>query len=159
MIVGSTGAGKTTYSMKLAEETGAVRFSVDEWMAELFMMDAPNPLSYQWALERTERCEARMLAVCKQLAVEGPDVIMDLGFFKRSQRERVWRALVETGMAVRVHFLDVPAETRWQRVSHRNETKGETFSLEVTRGMFDFCEDLFEAPTQSELAGAVVVNS
>jgi len=40
-ICGSTGAGKTTYALKLSDEIGAVRFSIDEWMAALFWMDTP----------------------------------------------------------------------------------------------------------------------
>src|SRR5689334_16988583 len=41
LICGSTGAGKTTYARRLADEIGAVVFSIDEWMAALFWMDAP----------------------------------------------------------------------------------------------------------------------
>ena len=36
LICGSTGAGKTTYALELAERIGAVRFSIDEWMTALF---------------------------------------------------------------------------------------------------------------------------
>ena len=57
LICGSTGAGKTTYAMKIAEAGGSVRFTIDEWMAALFFPDAPEPLSFQWALERVIRCE------------------------------------------------------------------------------------------------------
>ena len=35
-LVGSTGAGKTTYAIRFCEEAGAVRFSIDEWMSSLF---------------------------------------------------------------------------------------------------------------------------
>lgn len=36
LICGSTGAGKTTYSARLSEQTGAVSFSIDDWMVTLF---------------------------------------------------------------------------------------------------------------------------
>jgi predicted kinase len=42
LISGSTGAGKTTYSRKLAKERHALVFSIDEWMKTLFWMDAPQ---------------------------------------------------------------------------------------------------------------------
>ena len=38
-IIGSTGAGKTTYARKLASECRALPFSIDEWMHELFAPD------------------------------------------------------------------------------------------------------------------------
>ena len=41
LIWGSTGAAKTTYALQLAPELGAIRFSIDEWMAALFWMDSP----------------------------------------------------------------------------------------------------------------------
>lgn len=157
IICGATGAGKTTYSLGLAEETGALRFSIDEWMEMLFLMDAPDPISYQWALARVERCERKMLALCGQLRGKGLDIILDLGFFKREQRDRVRRAVTGLEMNPRLYYLDVPAAVRWERVSQRNAEKGATYSLEVTRGMLDFCEDLFEVPDESELEGALIV--
>ena len=41
LVVGCTGAGKTTYARQLAAELGAVRFSIDEWMMALFGPDVP----------------------------------------------------------------------------------------------------------------------
>ena len=36
LICSGTGAGKTTFSVALAKDAGAVYFSTDEWMANLF---------------------------------------------------------------------------------------------------------------------------
>ena len=58
LICGSTGAGKTTYALQLAEKLYAVRFSIDAWMAALFWMDTPQPLDPAWSIERVERCMA-----------------------------------------------------------------------------------------------------
>lgn len=157
IICGSAGAGKTIYSLRLAEETGALRFTIDEWMAMLFWMDAPESGSYPWALERVERCQRQMLALCGQLRGKGVDIILDLGFFQRDQRKHVRQALLGLEMNPRLHYLDVPATVRWERISNRNVDKGGTYSLEVTRDMFDFCEDLFEVPNEVELEGAVIV--
>jgi len=156
LICGSTGAGKTTYAMKLAETRGAVRLTIDEWMAALFWPDAPEPIEFPWALERVERCEAQMLALCPQFARLGRDVVLDLGFFTFEQRERVRGKATAAGFTPRLHYLPGDPEERWRRVARRNAEGGSTFALEVTRGMFDFCEDLFEAPGEEELAGAVV---
>ena len=45
LICGSTGAGKTTYAIRLSETVGAVRFSIDEWMAALFGWTLRNRLN------------------------------------------------------------------------------------------------------------------
>ncbi len=156
LICGSTGAGKTTYALALAEREQALRLTVDEWMAGFFWPDAPREGVYDWALERVARCERQALALAGQMLSLGRNLILDYGFFKREQRRRLRDALSAQGWQVRLHYLDVPAEERWRRVAQRNADESATFALEVTRDMFDFCEDLFELPADEELQGAVV---
>lgn len=36
LIVGPVGAGKSTFGRKLSRDVGAVRLTLDEWMATLF---------------------------------------------------------------------------------------------------------------------------
>ncbi|NKB26358.1 MAG: hypothetical protein GKR99_01875 [Rhodobacteraceae bacterium] len=55
-------------------------------------------------------------------------------------------------MPVTLHYIDVPRDIRWDRVQQRNTEKGATFALEVTREMFEFIEDLWEAPTEAEMS-------
>ena len=55
------------------------------------------------------------------------------------------------GYDVKLHFVDVDPDTRWQRVQKRNAEKGDTFALEVTREMFDFMEGIWEAPDADEM--------
>jgi len=59
-LVGSTGAGKTTHAIDFCEQAGAVRFSIDEWMARLFWMDAPQPIEADWAMARVQRCSEQI---------------------------------------------------------------------------------------------------
>ena len=157
LICGATGAGKTTYSLQLANPSNAIRFSIDEWMKHLFWTDAPETRIYEWALERVERCERQILALCAQMAAASQELVLDLGFFAQAQRQRVRHTLEGMGISTCIHYLPVPMEERWRRVAARNSEKGETFSLEVSRGMFDFSEALFEVPSASELEGGRVV--
>ncbi len=58
LVCGSTGAGKTTYSVALAEREGGVHFAIDEWMATLFGPEAPATPDFGWIVARVGRCEA-----------------------------------------------------------------------------------------------------
>lgn len=58
-----------------------------------------------------------------------------------------------------MHFVDAPHDVRKARVLARNSEKGETFSFEVTPGMFDFMEQEFQRPTEAELSVAAVSTS
>jgi predicted kinase len=153
LICGSTGAGKTTYARKLADELGAVRFSIDEWMAALFWMDTPQPIAAAWAMERVERCNAQIWRTATELASRGIAVVLDLGFSTTEQRGRVVDLAAAQGLSAQLHFLDVPAEERWRRVQERNCAGAEANQLPfaVTRDMFDFVETLFEVPSEDEL--------
>lgn len=154
LICGSTGAGKTTYAIALTERAGAIRFSIDEWMAALFVADAPATPDLAWGLDRTGRCEVQIWEVSRQVLARGLDVVLDLGLSKRAHRDR-FRALArEAGAPSRLHYLDVDRETRRARVRTRNAERTGTFSVEVTDFMFDFMEGWFEPPDGDELEGA-----
>ena len=150
LIVGCTGAGKTTYARQLAEEIGGVRFSIDEWMTALFWADSPQPLQFAWTMERVARCEAQIFATVRQLAVRGVPSLLDLGFTKREHRDKFRILAAEAALTCVVHFIDVPADERWFRVNRRNKERGETYAMQVDREMFDFMESMWEPPLEAE---------
>lgn len=153
LVSGSTGAGKTTYARALAERIGAVRFSIDEWMSTLFWMDSPQPLDPAWSIERVERCYRQIWDTALPIAVRGVPCILDLGFSQRESRERFAGLARDAGLGVQLHFLDIPADERWRRVTARNADRGASYQLpfDVTREMFDFVETLWEPPTGPEM--------
>ena len=71
LICGGTGAGKTTYAMKLAADIGGARFSIDEWMTNLYWMDSPQPLVAEWSLERVRRCHVQIWETARRIADRG----------------------------------------------------------------------------------------
>jgi predicted kinase len=151
MICGSTGAGKSTYAKRLAADIGGIHFAIDEWMVALFWQDSPDPISFEWAMDRVNRCEVMIAAMAKQAVQRGVPAILDLGFTKAAHRQKFADIATAADIGFMLHFLDVPANVRWERVQGRNAQKGETFSLEVNRDMFDFVEGMWEAPTDAEM--------
>ena len=151
LVAGSTGAGKSTAAREIAERVGGVVFSIDAWMNALYWMDCPEKNDFAWALERVRRCEAQIEGVAKGLAGVGVSAVLDLGFTQRGQR-REWLARAKAaGVACVLHVLNVEAEVRWGRVMERNLGESGTFAFVVTREMFDFMEERWEAPSVEEL--------
>lgn len=164
LVVGSTGAGKTTYSSKLERELPGVVYSIDNWMKELYWQDMPkNPNNswFQengaWYMERISRCESLITKNVLDRAKLQQKSILDLGFTTAEHRIRFIKKFQENGIEVSSHFLDIDEEVRWQRVQQRNTQQGETFVMNVDRQMFDYIETIFEPPSRSEGASVILV--
>ncbi len=151
LVCGSTGAGKTTYAVGLCRDLGGLHFSIDDWMVGLFGPDQADRPDWNWIAARLARCEHRILDIALQAAGKGMPSVLDLGLQQAEQRGRVASRVSAAGWAPRLHFLDVDAETRWQRVETRNRERGPTYRLAVTRPMFDFIETLWQPPGPSEM--------
>ena len=150
LLTGSTGAGKSTLALDLAKQTNGIRFSIDDWMNTLFWPDCPAKNDLAFALDRIARCESQIAAVATQLAHSGIDAILDLGFTQREHRLAWLHRAQAAGIPCRLHVIDIPADTRWQRVCERNQGTSTTFTFAVTREMFDFIEARWELPDAAE---------
>ena len=159
VIFGPSGAGKSTYAKDLARRTPAIHFAIDEWMARLFAADMPEPLEFEWMMERVERCEAQIWSTSAAAMASGASVILDLGLMRRSDRARVGQIAEACDLPIQFHFVTAPQEVRRARVLDRNEVRGDTFSIEVTPDMFAFIEGIYEPPEADELAGCIVSES
>ena len=152
LVCGATGAGKSTHAEALAQQVQGVRFSIDEWMQQLFNSDKPDEGIFEWLYERVHRSCAQMRATSERLVVLGTPAIFDCGLTNKAERDIFADWAEAKGFSVELHFVDVPTETRWQRVKKRNAEQAETFQFNVTRDMFDFIEGMWEAPDEAEMA-------
>lgn len=159
LIVGNTGAGKTTYALKLQKENKGIIFSVDKWNKALFMPDMTENNGVDWFLERIRREEEVIKDLVLQLENAGTDSILDLGLSKFEHRQK-FRDFAEIhDFQYTLHYLDVPSEIRRSRVLQRNEEKGESYEFEVSEENFEFMESWFEVPNENELENAIVITS
>ncbi|KFG97175.1 hypothetical protein GQ56_0111480 [Burkholderia paludis] len=159
IVFGAQGAGKSTYARTLATSTGATRFSIDEWMAQLYGPDLPDPVDLNWIMARVQRCESQIWRTAEQIAKNGGNVVLDLGFMKVRNRSAFVERAESAGISSALHYVTAPHDIRRDRVLTRNAEQGETFSFEVSPAMFDFMEKQFEDPTALELASATVFDS
>ncbi len=159
IVFGPQGAGKSTYSKKLSKEVSGVHLSIDDWMWKLFGDDLPKTMNLKWIMERVERCEKQIWSTAEQIVSCGGAVILDLGFTKLAKRKLFEKLAKDHNFPSQLHYIHAPHAIRKQRVLDRNKEKGDTFSFEVTPGMFDFMETQFHSPTEEELSKAVVIDT
>ena len=164
LIVGLTGAGKTTYARKIATQMSGVVYSIDNWMKDLYGQDMPaDPTpdwfyeNQQWYVDRIARCEQLIKKTTLERAKLKQASLLDLGFTTKKHRAQFIEYFKEHNIPVETHFIDVPQSIRKQRVEERNKSKGDTFVMSVDDSLFNYMESIFEAPAEDEGANLVLV--
>ena len=157
LIFGNTGSGKTTFSLELKSKSNGIIFSIDKWNKTLFLPDKKADDGLEWFLERIARSEKMIMELIEQLESSQTDSILDLGLSKFEHREKFRKFAEANGYELKIHFLDISKETRWNRVMKRNNEKGATYEFEVTKENFDFMENWFEKPSEKEVKGGVII--
>ncbi|AUC83982.1 Zeta toxin [Polaribacter sp. ALD11] len=157
LLVGNTGAGKSTFANKLKVDINGVVFTLDKWNKILFLPDKTEKDGLDWFLDRIERAELLMQDLILQLEKSGVDSILDVGLSKFAHREKYRKFAKENKIEVKTHFLDVSRTIRKERILKRNLEKGETFEFEVSEDNFEFMESWFETPTKEELQNAIII--
>jgi predicted kinase len=157
LIVGRTGAGKTTYARNLSSQRSALHFSLDEWMKTLFWMDAPPDSPMHWAMERVHRVEAMMEVLTEKELRIGHSVILDLGFANQKQRNRwfTWLSSIEADFEV--VYLNVPKEIRWARIQARHLSP-EDISAPMDQKTFELMDQFYDELSEAEIKKAKIIN-
>ena len=120
-------------------------------MLELFGPDRPEDAGYDFYAPRIERSTRMIWSVVLQLAAARVPSVLEFGLTTREAREAFYQQVNAAGLELKLHCLEAPAELRWQRVEARNQQRGQTFAITVTRDMFDFVEQMWEPPDATEL--------
>ncbi|MEV6487186.1 ATP-binding protein [Actinoplanes sp. NPDC051633] len=119
LLVGLTGAGKTTYSARVLEPAGAVRLSVDELIYERhgqYAVDYPAAEYFSLYEPAVQEIRERMV---RELAL-GHDVALDLGIWSRADRDE-WKHLIEkAGGQWRLLYFPVSRAELLARLAERN---------------------------------------
>jgi predicted kinase len=140
LMCGLPGSGKTTVARRLAVELPAVRLCPDDWMAslEVDLFD-----------ERTrDKLERQFWELAQELLTFGQNVILESGFWLRADRDEKRLAARRMGVAVELHFLDVPFEELCARLADREGFGTVSIGPELLRQYVGF----FQVPDAEELA-------
>ena len=146
LMVGLPCSGKTTLARQLEQEYSALRLSLDAWHTRLFGQDAENDQHN----ERHSLIEAMLWEIASRVLVLGVDVILDFGFWARSEREDYRARAAQLGAGSEIHFLDVPGEVLVERLAARNaDLPLEAFY--IPEAYLRQWIPLFQPPTPDEL--------
>lgn len=143
LICGLPGAGKSMLARRLEAEIPAVRLCGDEWLADLGID------LYDEATR--ERLEVLFWHVAQRILILGTSVILESGFWLRSDRDEKRIGARALGAAVTLHYLDVPIDELWRRIDLRNAAGGWGVAP-ITRDQLETWAGYFEAPDPEEFA-------
>jgi predicted kinase len=140
LLCGLPASGKTTLAHELADAYGAVRLNPDEW--EVALGVDPFDEGFQVKLE------AAFWALTQRLLVLGTSVVLEWGFWARSERDEKREAARALGVAVELRFLDAPYEELVRRVEARHSAGG----IAITESHMERYRAVFQPPTDEELS-------
>jgi len=146
LICGLPCSGKTTLAKALERKIPALRLSPDEWIARLYGADISGD-----ALDAArDPVEAVLWDLAARVLALGRDVILEYGFWSRSEREEFRARATQWGARSELHFTHAPEAELLSRLVKRN--------ADLPPGMFRIDEAdlrkwiaLFEAPGPDEL--------
>jgi predicted kinase len=139
LLCGLPASGKTTLAHELADAYDAVRLNPDEW--ELALGVDPFDAGFQVKLE------AAFWELAQRLLVLGTSVVLEWGFWARSERDEKREAARALGVAVELRFLDAPYEELVRRVVARHRAGG----IAIAESHMERYRAIFEPPTDEEL--------
>src|SRR5213082_245115 len=116
LLCGLPASGKTMLARELADAYGAVRLNPDEWESALEV--DPFDEGFQ------ARLEEEFWELAQRLLVLGTSVVLEWGFWARSERDEKREAARTLGAAVELRFLDAPYDELVRRVGDRQAAGG-----------------------------------
>jgi predicted kinase len=138
IVCGLPGSGKTTLAKAIEGRLDAIRFSPDEWMADL-SLDLYDE-------ERRAKIEALQWKLAQQLLALGQVVIIEWGTWGRSERNALRLGARALGATVELHYLSAPEQVLFERIARRGME-----NPPIEREMLRRWSEIFQAPTREEM--------
>ncbi len=145
-LIGKMGAGKSTYSKKLAVDTGYILISEDKWLAQLFPDEINNFDDY---INRHRRLLSLLEDHIKQILKAGSSVILD--FPGNTVETRTWfKAVAQSANApLLAHYIKASDEKCLAQIKIRRVEQPIRAKFD-TPEVFQQVNRFFEEPTDAE---------
>lgn len=147
LICGKLCSGKSAYAEQL-KNNHTVILSSDKLMRDVF--------AHERCLEhfsKLARAQTYLYDLAGCLLDVGVDVVLDFGYWKKSDRESVRARFSRQGHSVELHFTDVDDATRAQWIKARNELidNGQSEEYYITEEAFQRLDPMFDYPDPQEV--------
>ncbi len=143
LLCGLPGSGKTTLAKRLEEAIPATRLCGDEWMTRLGVDLLDD--------EFRDRIESLFWDLARDLLGHGQCVILESGFWLRSDRDEKRLGARALGASVELHHLDVGIDELVRRVTART-ADGVEGTVPITESQLRQWVLSFEPPDRAEAA-------
>ena len=127
----------------MAADRPALRLTQDEWLVAL----GSNP----WDATTREKVDHELWLLAQEVLGLGLSVIVDFGLWTKAERDEMRSVARSLGVGVELHYLAVPADELWRRISARND-ESPWNAYPIGRADFDEWVRTFEAPDAAERA-------
>jgi predicted kinase len=146
VICGFIGAGKTTFARKLEKETGSIRITKDEWIINIF----GNKIASDKNFETYDKHITELATdIAFKILKAGKDVIIDEGFWVKSQRDDIKKKIADVGAKPILYYVECPIEQMRERVVTRSKISL-VDSFEISGEMFDRYLPYWQPPKADE---------
>ena len=153
LIHGYLGVGKTTFAKELEKNNRAIRFTHDEWMAQLYGSD-PNEQLFPEYFQKVSKLIDSVWPRCLELGV---NVVLDLNFWSKEQREVTRKIITNLKCEYRLFNIQCYDNMAWTRIEMRNNDRSFK-GLHISRNTYDILKKKFE-PLSAEEAHENIDNS
>jgi Predicted kinase len=147
LMVGLPCSGKTTYAKKLAETENVLLLTPDVWQLKLFGQDFGEPEHDN----RHTLIEEVMISVAYDVLKSGTSVILDFGFWAKSERDFFREKAKELNVGFKIHFMDTPLEELYRRVEIRNQIANDEI-IHFDPKYLELWSSWFQPPDAEELS-------
>ena len=148
LLCGKICSGKSYFAEKLKEERNAVLLSCDEAYSSIF------PDRHEGLLEEEmNRIKAYLYRKSLDILKTGTEVILDFGFWSKTERERINRYYEYNGIETEWHFVDVSDEVWERNIERRNRRirKGLSKDFYLDDATLENLMSGFEKPEREEM--------
>ena len=142
LMCGLPGSGKTTEARRLATALRAVRLSPDEWLAGLGIDLWDEPMR--------DRLERVLWDLAQELLRVGHSVVLEFGFWLRSDRDEKRAGARAIGAAVELRYLPAPLDELSRRLDGR--AASEVGAARISRSDLERFAVSFQPPDADEFA-------
>jgi len=149
-------SGKSTYTRRLRDETGAIALMVDEAILRVF---SETPDRERVGAELLNLIEY-MLELAADMALYGATVVLEIGYFNNAERDAHRKFFKERGVPYEWHYLNVSDEV-WQRnLASREAEKdaGENRTFRITDAYLQHFNEAYEEPDRADVDVWIDIN-